>query len=96
MTINQINNNPAFAPIGHEEEFKRRIFLDNFRRCMTIRQFQKTAGLEIKKKVEATPTALAMREVIDYYWEEHLKIILKRITKDTLNYILLKKVIMKL
>lgn len=67
MTINQINNNPVFAPIGHEEEFKRRLFLDNFRRCMTIRQFQKTAGLEIKKKVEATPSALAMRPVIDKY-----------------------------
>ena len=73
MTINQINNNPVFAPIGHEEEFKRRLFLDNFRRCMTIRQFQKTAGLEIKKKVEATPSALAMREAIDYYWNEHKK-----------------------
>ena len=73
MTIDQINNNPVFAPIGHEEEFKRRIFLDNFRRCMTIREFQKTAGLEIKKKVEATPTALAMREVMDYNWNEHKK-----------------------
>tara|TARA_R100001460_G_scaffold96253_1_gene138644 strand:+ start:161 stop:850 length:690 start_codon:yes stop_codon:yes gene_type:complete len=67
MTIDQINNNPICAPIGHEEEFKRRIFLDNFRRCMTIREFQKTAGLEIKKKVEATPTARAMKEVIDSY-----------------------------
>ncbi len=67
MTLNQINNNPMFAPLGHEDEFKRRLFLENFRRCMTVRQFQKTAGLEIKKKVEATPTSLIMGNVIKKY-----------------------------
>ena len=71
MTIDQINNNPIFAPIGNEEEFKRRLFLENFQRCMTIREFQKTAGVEIKKKVIATKPALAMKEMLDYYNHKH-------------------------
>jgi len=71
MTIDQINNNPIFAPIGNEEEFKRRLFLDNFQRCMTIREFQKTAGVEIKKKVLATKPALAMKEMLDWYHNKH-------------------------
>lgn len=64
-TITQINSNPIYAPIGYEEEFKRRIFLDNFNRCMTIRTFQKTAGIEIKKKVNLTPTAKIIKDELE-------------------------------
>ncbi len=62
LSIQSINSNPIFAPLGHEEEFKQRIFLENFQKCMTIREFQKTAGLEIKKKLTETPSAKAFKE----------------------------------
>ena len=62
LSIQSINSNPIFAPLGHEEEFNQRIFLENFQRCMTIREFQKTAGLEIKKKLTETPSAKAFKE----------------------------------
>ena len=78
LTIKSINSNPIFAPLGHEEDFKRRLFLDNFNKCMTIRQFEKTAGLEIKKKLTETPTAKAMKELINdigEYWPETTTII---------------------
>lgn len=64
LSLKAINNNPIFAPIGYEAEFKRRIFLDNFQRCMTVRTFQKTACLEIKKKLSETPTAKIMKKYI--------------------------------
>ena len=75
LTIEAINNNTLFAPIGYEEDFKRRIFLDNFNRCMTIREFQKTAGIEIKKKVNITPTAQIVKDQIE-----------KDIARDTAPY----------
>ena len=56
-TLKQINENPIYAPIGCEEEFKRRIFLDNVQRALTIRTFQKTAGVVIRKKLNTHPTA---------------------------------------
>jgi len=62
LSLQTINSNSIYAPIGHEQEFNRRIFLDNFYRCMTIREFQKTAGYEIKKKVCETPIAKIMKE----------------------------------
>jgi hypothetical protein len=65
LTLDAINSNALFAPIGHEEEFKRRIFLDNFQRAMTIREFQKTAGLEIKKKIYKTKTATLITDELD-------------------------------
>jgi hypothetical protein len=73
LSIQSINSNPIFAPLGHEEEFKQRIFLENFQRCMTIREFQKTAGLEIKKKLTETPSAKAFKEGTDIYCKDSIK-----------------------
>ena len=67
-TLKQINENPIYAPIGCEEEFKRRIFLDNFQRCMNIREFQKTAGIIIKKKITGIhPLAKIIQKPIREY-----------------------------
>jgi len=66
MTLNQINSNPLCAPIGEETLFKKRIFFDNLSKCMTIRQFQKTAGIEIKKAITGIhPTAKIMNQFIN-------------------------------
>lgn len=66
LTIEAINSNTIFSPLGHEEEFKRRIFLENFERCMTIREFQKTAGKIIKKKVNQTNTAKIIEDELNH------------------------------
>jgi len=70
LELNAINSNPIFAPLGEEATFKRRIFLENFQRCMTIRTFQKTAGIEIKKIITGIhPTAKLMKPIINK-WEK--------------------------
>lgn len=72
-TLKQINENPIYAPLGHEEAFKRRIFLDNFERCMNIREFQKTAGIIIKKKITGIhPAAKCMAAPIKE-WKENFE-----------------------
>ena len=71
LTLNQINSNPLYAPLGEEATFKRRIFLDNVSRCMTIREFQKTAGIEIKKKLTETPSAKALRLTIESFHKNY-------------------------
>ena len=71
LELNAINSNPIFAPLGEEATYKRRIFLENFKRCMTIRTFQKTAGIIIKKAVTGIhPTAKLMKPIIKK-WEKH-------------------------
>ena len=71
LTIEQINSNPIYAPIDYKEEFKRRLFLDNFQRCMTIRTFQKTAGKVIREKLNTHPIAKIMKPHIDDWQEEN-------------------------
>ena len=72
LTIEQLNNNAIYAPIGYEKEFKRRLFLDNFNRCMNIREFQKTAGCVIRQKLNTHPVAKLKREKQKRlnYWQE--------------------------
>jgi hypothetical protein len=73
LELNAINSNPIFAPLGEEATYKRRIFLENFKRCMTIRTFQKTAGIEIKKAVTGIhPTAKIMKPLIKKWEEQNL------------------------
>ena len=66
MTLDEINNNVAFAPIGHEEAFKKRINIyELFAKCMTIRTFQKTAGAVVRKKLNTHPTAKIMNDAFN-------------------------------
>ena len=72
LDINAINSNPIFAPLGEEANFKRRIFLNNFSRCMTIRPFQKTAGILIKKAITGVhPVAQLLKKRIGYFNEQN-------------------------
>ena len=71
LTIEQLNNNAIYAPIGYEKEFKRRLFLDNFNRCMNIREFQKTAGCVIRQKLNTHPVAKLMKVEIERFKYEN-------------------------
>ena len=62
LSLETINNLPECAPLGHETKFNRRLFKDNFNRCCTIREFQKTVLTIVRAKVLPTPTSRIITE----------------------------------
>jgi len=69
QTLAQINSNPLYAPLGEEALFKRRITLENFKKCLTIREFQKTAGREFIK----SPSVKAIKPFIEKYHKKQFQ-----------------------
>jgi len=55
---NQINRLPECAPLGYEEQYLRRLFLDNFFRCCRVREFQKIVKWVLIDKLHAPTSTL--------------------------------------
>lgn len=69
---NQINRLPECAPLGYEEQYLRRLFLDNFFRCCRVREFQKIVLWIIKSKLHA-PHNDIMKERLDKQYNIYLR-----------------------
>jgi hypothetical protein len=69
---NQINRLPECAPLGYEEQYLRRLFLDNFFRCCRVREFQKSVLWILKSKLHA-PHNDIMKERLDKQYKIYMR-----------------------